>query len=43
MATKPDIQLKERDKAPVFTAATSGNGEVSLSEFIGKQVVNNFG
>jgi peroxiredoxin Q/BCP len=39
MAMKPDIKLKEGDKAPAFTAATSGGGTVSLAEFKGKQVV----
>lgn len=39
MATKPDIKLKEGDKAPAFTAATNGDGKVSLADFKGKQVV----
>jgi len=39
MAKKPDIRLKEGDKAPAFTAATHGGGRVSLSDFKGKQVV----
>lgn len=39
MATAPDIKLKEGDKAPAFTASTSGGGRVSLGDFKGRQVV----
>lgn len=36
---KPEIQLKEGDQAPAFTAPGNGGGQVSLSDFKGKQVV----
>jgi thioredoxin-dependent peroxiredoxin len=39
MPTIPDLELKEGDPAPDFTAATSGAGTVSLSELKGKHVV----
>lgn len=39
MAKKPDLKLKEGDKAPAFTALTNGGEQVSLSDFKGKQVV----
>ena len=39
MATAPELKLKEGDKAPEFTAPTSGGGSVSLSDFKGKHVV----
>jgi thioredoxin-dependent peroxiredoxin len=39
MAKTPELQLKEGDKAPTFTAETSGGGRVSLSDFAGKHVV----
>jgi peroxiredoxin Q/BCP len=39
MAAAPKIKLQEGDKAPAFTAPTSGGGEVSLSDFKGKQVI----
>ena len=39
MAFSPNITLKEGDKAPAFTAQTSGGGMVSLNEFLGRHVV----
>ena len=39
MAFSPNITLKEGDKAPEFTAQTSGGGKVSLNEFLGRHVV----
>ena len=39
MALGPNITLKEGDAAPTFTAATNGDGKVSLGEFKGKHVV----
>ena len=39
MAFSPNIILKEGDKAPAFTAQTSGGGKVSLNEFLGRHVV----
>ena len=39
MAFNPNITLKEGDKAPAFTAQTSGGGKVSLNEFLGRHVV----
>ena len=33
------LKLKEGDTAPEFTAATNGGGEVSLSDFAGRNVV----
>jgi len=34
-----ELKLKEGDKAPEFTAFTSGGGKVSLSDFAGKNVI----
>ena len=39
MAFSPNITLKVGDKAPAFTAQTSGGGKVSLNEFLGRHVV----
>jgi len=39
MAKAPELSLKEGDKAPNFTAETSGGGRISLSDFAGKHVV----
>ena len=39
MAFSPNITLKEGDKAPTFTAQTSGGGKVTLNEFLGRHVV----
>jgi len=39
MAKEPQLKLKEGDKAPDFSAETSGGGPVSLSELKGKSIV----
>jgi thioredoxin-dependent peroxiredoxin len=39
MKTQLDLKLGEGDMAPEFTAAASGGGMVSLSDFRGKNVV----
>lgn len=39
MATELKLTLKEGDAAPVFAAATSGGGKVSLADFKGKHVI----
>lgn len=39
MAKELQLKLKEGDKAPDFSADTSGGGHVSLSDFKGKNVV----
>lgn len=39
MAKKIALALKEGDKAPEFSAPTSGGGQTSLSEFRGKNVI----
>ena len=39
MSKAPELKLKEGDKAPDFTAPTSGDGKVSLADFKGKYVV----
>jgi peroxiredoxin Q/BCP len=39
MAKEPELKLKEGAKAPPFTAATSGGGKVSLSDYIGRNVI----
>ena len=39
MATDLKLNLKEGDKAPVFTAHTNGGGKVSLVDFKGKNVI----
>lgn len=39
MPTEPNLTLKEGDKAPSFTAATSGGGKISLADFKGQNVV----
>lgn len=39
MPKELEMQLKEGDKAPAFTAQTNGGGQVSLSEFKGKPVI----
>jgi thioredoxin-dependent peroxiredoxin len=39
MTNKPDLNLKEGDKAPSFKASSSGGSEVSLADFKGKHVV----
>jgi peroxiredoxin Q/BCP len=39
MAKELELKLKEGDKAPAFSASTSGGRAVSLSDFNGKNVV----
>jgi thioredoxin-dependent peroxiredoxin len=39
MAKEIELKLKEGDKAPDFSAETSGGGRASLSELKGKQIV----
>jgi peroxiredoxin Q/BCP len=39
MAKEPELKLKEGAKAPPFTAATSGGGKVSLSDYAGRNVI----
>jgi len=39
MAKEIELKLKEGDKAPDFSADTSGGGRVSLADFKGKNVV----
>jgi thioredoxin-dependent peroxiredoxin len=39
MATELKLKLKEGDKAPAFTAATNGGGQLSLAELKGKNVI----
>ena len=38
MTMRPNIQLKEGDLAPDFSALTNGGGRVALSDFIGKNI-----
>ena len=39
MATELKLELKEGDKAPAFTAETSGGGKISLADYKGKNVI----
>lgn len=39
MSKSPNLELKEGDKAPLFTASASGGGEVALADFAGRHVV----
>ncbi len=39
MSKAPELELKEGDDAPEFTALTNGGSEVSLADFKGKNVV----
>lgn len=39
MANAANIELKEGDLAPAFTASASGGGQVSLADFKGKHVI----
>jgi thioredoxin-dependent peroxiredoxin len=39
MAKELILPLKEGDKAPAFTAPTSGGGKISLSDFKGQNVI----
>ena len=34
-----ELKLKEGDRAPAFTAATSGGGKISLADFKGSHVI----
>jgi peroxiredoxin Q/BCP len=39
MANELNLKLKEGDKAPAFTVATNGAGKISLSDYLGKNVI----
>jgi len=39
MAKQVELKLKEGDRAPAFTAQTGGGGELSPSDFKGKNVI----
>jgi peroxiredoxin Q/BCP len=39
VAKEPTLKLREGDKAPDFSAETSGGGRVSLSDFAGKNLI----
>ena len=39
MAKEIELKLKEGDKAPTFTVATSGGGKISLADYLGKNVI----
>src|SRR5271168_4541664 len=39
MAKEIELKLREGGKAPIFTAATSGGGTISLSDYKGKNVI----
>jgi thioredoxin-dependent peroxiredoxin len=39
MPKAPELKLKEGDKAPAFSVATSGGGNVSLADLQGKHVI----
>ena len=39
MAKEIELKLKEGDKAPTFTVATSGGGKISLAEYLGKNII----
>ena len=39
MAKEIGLRLKVGDKAPSFTAATSGGGKISLADYLGQNVV----
>jgi peroxiredoxin Q/BCP len=39
MAKAIELKLKEGDKAPPLTAATSGGGKISLADYLGKNVI----
>ena len=39
MAKEIELKLREGDKAPTFTVATSGGGKISLAEYLGKNVI----
>ena len=39
MAKVIELKLKEGDKAPEFSVATSGGGKISLADYLGKNVI----
>jgi len=39
MAKEIELKLKEGDKAPAFTVATSGGGKISLADYKGQNVI----
>lgn len=39
MAKEIQLKLKEGDQAPTFNVATSGGGKISLSDYLGKNVI----
>ncbi len=39
MAKEIELKLKEGDQAPGFTVATSGGGKISLSDYLGQNVI----
>src|SRR5512137_1546550 len=39
MAKEIELKLKVGDKAPTFTVATNGGGKISLSDYLGKNVI----
>src|SRR5471032_205630 len=39
MAKAIELKLKEGDKAPAFTATTSGGGKISLADYKGQNVI----
>ena len=39
MAKEIQLKLKEGDKAPTFTVATSGGGKISLADYLGQNVI----
>jgi peroxiredoxin Q/BCP len=39
MAKEIELKLKEGDKAPEFSVATSGGGKISLADYLGKNVI----
>ena len=39
MAKELELKLQEGDKAPAFTADTSGGGRLSLADFLGQNVI----
>ena len=39
MAKEIELKLKVGDRAPAFTAATSGGGKISLADYLGKNVI----
>src|SRR6202050_3673573 len=39
MAKAIELKLKEGDKAPTFTVATSGGGKISIADYKGQNVI----